>query len=160
MRLRPGFEATVGVAAGLLTAGLIGVTVADVVGRYALGAPLPGAFELTELMVAALVFSALPLTTEAGEHVSVELIDPALGDRGRALLDLLVGLVSAGALGVLAWRLGATAARLPADGGTTVTLLLPLAPLGWFAAACSALSAVAAALRGLWLFAAAEAERA
>ena len=160
MRLRRGFEATVGVAAGLLIAGLIGVTVADVVGRYALGAPLPGAFELTELMVAALVFAALPLTTEAGEHVSVELIDPALGDRGRALLDLLVGLVSAGALGLLAWRLGATAARLSADGATSATLLVPLAPLGWFAAVCSALSAVAAALRGLWLFAAAEAERA
>lgn len=160
MRLRRGFEASFGVAAAALILGLVGVTCADVVGRYLLGAPLPGAFELTELMVAALVFAALPLTTEAGEHVSVDLAEPLLGERARALGDLAVGLVSAGVLGLLAWRLGATASRMAAEGATTVTLLLPLAPLGWFAAAACAVSAIAAALRGLWLFALAEADRA
>lgn len=71
------------------------ITVIDVIGRYFFSAPLNGAFELTEVLVAALVFAALPLTTERREHVEVDLLQPlSRGPLGR-VTDLLVGLFSA-----------------------------------------------------------------
>ena len=54
---------------------LIGLTCVDVVARYAFNSPVNGAYELTELLLASLIFLALPLTTAAGEHIEVELLD-------------------------------------------------------------------------------------
>lgn len=63
---------TLGVGAALLLFSLILVTCVDVIGRYFFSAPLRGAFEITELLLAALVFTALPLTTERREHIEKE----------------------------------------------------------------------------------------
>jgi TRAP-type C4-dicarboxylate transport system permease small subunit len=57
-----------------LLLGLMAVTGLNVIGRYFLNAPLRGAFELTEVLLAALVFSALPLVGRADEHVDVDIV--------------------------------------------------------------------------------------
>ena len=132
-----------GCCAFLLT-GLVFLTVIDVVGRYILTAPLPGAFELTELMLGALVFAALPLATMTGEHVAVDALFDASPPRVRAAMAWLGGLASAAALWVIAWRLAAYSTRLANDEAATDALLVPLAPLGWFAAAMAALSGLLA----------------
>ena len=46
--------------AGILTAMMI-LTGADVVARYALNAPIKGAFEMIEILLVCLVFLAMPL---------------------------------------------------------------------------------------------------
>ena len=88
-------RAASGACAGLEWAGaaalafLVVLTVVDVVGRYALSAPAPGATELTEFGVAALVFAALPAVTWRGGHVAVDLLDrfvPPARRRWRAAL--------------------------------------------------------------------------
>ena len=48
-------QSTLGVGAALLLFSLILVTCVDVVGRYFFSAPLSGAFEITEILLAALV---------------------------------------------------------------------------------------------------------
>ena len=58
----------------ILLVALIAVTCVDVIGRYFLNTPLTGAFEMTEILLAALVFSALPMTTERRAHVEVDLL--------------------------------------------------------------------------------------
>ena len=135
-----------GCCAFLLT-GLAALTVADVVGRYVLTAPLAGAFELTELMLGALVFAALPLATMTGEHVAVDALFDASPPRVRTALAWLGGLASAAALWVIAWRLVVYSARLADDEAATDALLVPLAPLGWFAAGMAALSGLLAVAR-------------
>jgi len=130
-----------------LLMGLAGLTVADVVGRYVLTAPLPGAFELTELMLGALVFAALPLATMTDEHVAVDALFDASTPRVRTAMVWLGGVASAAALGVIAWRLAVYSTRLADDEAVTDALLVPLAPLGWFAAGMAALSGVLAVVR-------------
>ena len=130
-----------------LLMGLAVLTVVDVVGRYVLTAPLPGAFELTELMLGALVFAALPLATMTGEHVAVDALHDASPLRLRTAMVWLGGLASAAALWVIAWRLAVYSVRLGADEAVTDALLVPLAPLGWFAAGMAALSGLLAVTR-------------
>ena len=130
-----------------LLMGLVALTVVDVVGRYILTAPVPGAFELTELMLGALVFAALPLATMTGEHVVVDALHDVSPPRVRTALAWLGGLASAAALWVIAWRLVVYSARLANDEAATDALLMPLAPLGWFAAGMAALSGLLAVAR-------------
>ena len=128
----------------VLLMGLVFLTVVDVVGRYVLTAPLPGAFELTELMLGALVFAALPLATMTGEHVAVDALHDVSPPRVRTVLVWLGGLASTAALWVIAWRLAVYSTRLADDEAATDALLVPLAPLGGFAAGMAALSGLLA----------------
>jgi TRAP-type C4-dicarboxylate transport system permease small subunit len=137
---------------GGLILGLTGLTAADVILRYWFNAPVSGAFELTEIMLAALIFAALPITTDRDEHVTVDLVDALVPARAQRVLRVIGDLVSALALAVFAWRLGLQALRLMAEGTQTFSLSLPMHPLAWFAAfacALSALTALAHAVRTL-----------
>ncbi|MBC6405940.1 MAG: TRAP transporter small permease [Rhodospirillales bacterium] len=140
-------EWVLGGCCALLLAGLTAVTVVDVIGRYWFDSPLIGAFELTQLMLCGLIFSALPLTTRAGEHIEVDLLFGNLPRPLQSLFRVLSRLISAVVLAVIAWRLMQQAIRLDRDGAVTNALSLSLAPLAWFAALLAALSAILALTR-------------
>jgi TRAP-type C4-dicarboxylate transport system permease small subunit len=146
--LRPWLERTLGVFAALILFALVAVTCIDVIGRYFLNAPLRGAFEMTEVLVAALVFAALPLTTERREHVEVDLLSAAFPPRMDRIVAAGASFFSAALLATFAWRLATQATRLSQDGAVTNALGIPLAAIGWFAAASCLLSAAIAALYG------------
>ncbi|RVT81672.1 TRAP transporter small permease [Rhodobacteraceae bacterium CCMM004] len=143
-------QSTLGVGAALLLFSLILVTCVDVVGRYFFSAPLSGAFEITEILLAALVFAALPLTTERKEHIEVDLLNVVLGDKVRQVLSAFAGLFSAALLATLAWRLASHAVHAAADGATTNALGIPLAPFGYLAAFSCLVSAFIAFMRGIY----------
>ncbi|PFG64808.1 TRAP-type C4-dicarboxylate transport system permease small subunit [Thioclava sp. ES.031] len=92
------------IAAGLVT-GLILVTCVDVVGRYLFNNPLTGAYEITQVLLGALVFVAMPLTTGKGGHVEVDLLMPLLPTAVRRALGRTGGVVAALVMGYFAWRL-------------------------------------------------------
>ena len=71
---------TFGVLAAVLLFCLMALTCADVIGRYFLGTPIYGAFEMTEMLLAALIFAGLPLVTLRNDHVTVDLLDPVMPD--------------------------------------------------------------------------------
>ena len=142
-------ERSLGIVAAFLLLLLILVTCVDVVGRYFLNAPLTGAFELTEILLAALVFTALPLTTERREHVEVDLSSGFLGALPNRLLIAVSGLFSAAVLITFAWRLFTHAMKAAGDGAVTNTLEIPLAPFGFLAAAACLVSGLIAFLRGI-----------
>ena len=131
-----------GVVAALLLFGLAAMTTLDVVGRDFLGAGVPGSYELTSLLLAALIFVGLPLATERDEHVAVDLIDQFLGRRGVRVLSGLMGILSTVVLAVLAWQLAARGIRLGEDGSHTNVLRLPLAPVAWLMAGTTAFAAI------------------
>jgi TRAP-type C4-dicarboxylate transport system permease small subunit len=147
--IRPLLERSLGVGAALILFALVLITCVDVVGRYFFDRPLTGAFELTEVLLAALVFAALPLTTERREHVEVDLLTTLLGPRANQLLSAFAGLFSAALLATFAWRLATHAMRSMQDGAVTNALEIPLAPFGFLAAFSCLVSAFIAFLRGI-----------
>jgi len=141
-----GRAALAGVAGALLL-GMMGLTVVDVVGRYVFSAPVPGAYEATEVMLALAIFAGLPLVTARGEHVSVAVLAERLPARVQralaAVAEVVVALLLAGAA-VLLMRRGET---LAAYGDTTVLLRIPLAPVAFALMTLCALASLVAFAR-------------
>lgn len=136
-----------GVLASVLLFGMAAMTTADVVGRDFLGVGVPGSYELTSVLLAALIFAGLPLATERDEHVAVDLIDHVLPRRGVRILSGLMGVLSTVVLAVLAWQLWVRGVRLTADGAYTNVLRLPLAPVAYLMAATTGIAAAVQAVR-------------
>ena len=133
--------------AALLLLALVGVTAIDVVGRYLLNAPLAGAFELTELMLGALVFAALPLVSRLGGHVEVDLLVAVLPGPLTRALGAVAAALSALVLGYFAWRLVVLAADQWQEGARSVSLGVPYWPFAVFGALACLLSALFGLIR-------------
>ncbi|MGI3165703.1 TRAP transporter small permease [Pseudooceanicola sp. 200-1SW] len=130
------------VLGGILLMVLMGMTVVDVIGRYLFNAPLQGATELTELLLAATIFLGLPAVSLANEHVTVDLLTDRLPFRLQPWRLAATGLFSAVILAVVAWRIWIYAGQIGGYGGVTTSLRIPIAPLGYFCAVCAAAGAL------------------
>ena len=127
-------DLVLGIVASLILAAIALLTCTDVVFRNA-GTVIRGTVELTELMMGALIFTALPLVGFRDGHVTVELTQGVLtGMRGR-IARQLTRLLSAAVLLVIGWQLAVKADRLASAHDLTATLGLEKAPVAWFMAA-------------------------
>lgn len=133
--------------AALLVTGLVLVTCFDVVGRYLFNSPLGGAFELTQVLLGALVFAALPLTTAVGGHVEVDLFLTLMPRHVAQGLGRLGGAVTAAVLLYFAFRLVLLTEDNIAAGTRTAGLGLPLWGLGALGVVSCLASAVIALVR-------------
>ena len=120
-----------GLAAVLLFA-LMMITCADVIGRYFLGTPLVGAFEMTEIAMALLIYAVLPLVTVEDEHVTIDLLDRFLPEGWRRVQQILVKSVCAALLLLVAWAVLRKAQSVAAAGIRTDSLHIPMAPTAYF----------------------------
>ncbi|HTQ73723.1 MAG TPA: TRAP transporter small permease [Burkholderiales bacterium] len=143
----PRFDRAVAPALGLVAAALMLclmlLTCVDVVGRYFFNTPVTGGFEMTELLLAALIFAGLPLVTLRSEHIVVDLLDPVTPHwlfRAQHVLATLIGIACTG---YLAWRLGLRAEELALRGETTSQLGFRLSWLTWAMSLLMALTAAA-----------------
>ena len=131
-----------GVFGAFLLFSMMVLTFIDVWGRYIFNAPVPGGFEITELMMATLIFAGLPLVTLNDEHISVDLIDQFFP---RSLLrwrDALVGILCTVMVAVLSHRMWLKAQEQAEYGDMTAALYIPVAPVTYFMAVTSALTCV------------------
>ena len=101
-------------------------------GRYIFSAPVPGGFELTELMMATLIFAGLPLVTLEGEHITVDLADFSMSRTLQGFRDALISLVCAGMTAVLSYRMWVKALEQVDYGDQTAVLTIPVAPVTFF----------------------------
>jgi len=132
-----------GVAAAAVLFCLMTLTCVDVVGRYFFNSPVHGGFEITEMLLAALIFCGLPMVTLRGDHVTVDLLDAITPEwlfRVQHVLACLVGFV---ATCYLAWRLWLRAVSMDMAGETTAQLKLKLAYLTYSMSVLMALTALA-----------------
>jgi TRAP-type C4-dicarboxylate transport system permease small subunit len=129
------------VAATVLFA-LMVLTCADVIGRYFLSQPVYGAFEITEMLLAALIFAGLPLVTLRGEHVTVDVLDPITPEWVYRIQHVVACVLGALSTGYLAWRLWIRAMSLHAAGETTAQLKFKLSYLTYAMSILMALTAV------------------
>jgi TRAP-type C4-dicarboxylate transport system permease small subunit len=119
------------------------LTCADVIGRYFLNRPVYGAFELTETMLACLIFAALPLVTLDQGHVTVDVLDGVTPGPVLRIQHILAALIASAATGYLAWRLWVRGMNMLAAGETTAQLKLALGYLATSMAGLMALTALA-----------------
>ena len=133
-------DAALGIAASAILFCMMTLTFVDVVLRYVFNRPLRGGFEVTELMLLALIFAGLPLVTHAGEHVTMDLIDRWLGARARNALTRLMEAVSAALMFALTWFMWIKATRIAGYGDTTDVLRIAVGPFVYFMVAMILLS--------------------
>lgn len=132
-----------GTVAALILFCLMLLNCSDVFGRYFLNKPVFGAFELTEIGLAGLIFAGLPLVTLRQDHVTVDVLDAVTPDwllRGQHVIASAIGCA---ATGYLAWRLWIKAGTMLASGETTAQLKLPLGYLTYLMFALMALTSIA-----------------
>lgn len=104
---------------------LMALTCIDVTGRYLFNSPLHGGTELTEIGLAVMVFSAMPVITWRGGHIVVDLLDAFLGSKIVKALSLFAALVISSSLYVLAWRIFELGERSIRRGVVTEFLGMP-----------------------------------
>jgi TRAP-type C4-dicarboxylate transport system permease small subunit len=136
------------VAAAVVLAMML-LTTLDVAGRYLLNKPIWGAFEITEMLLAALIFAGLPLVTLRNEHITVDLFDPVTPEWLFRIQHVVACIVGAVCTGYLSWRLWIRASGMLASGETTAQLKIPL---GWLCVAMSALMAFTALALAILVF--------
>jgi TRAP-type C4-dicarboxylate transport system permease small subunit len=127
---------------------MVALTFADVIGRRLFSAPVFGANDLTEHLMAVIVFAGLPLLTAQRAHLSIDLLDAWLlrpGLRGwHKLVDMLVAAV----LALVAWEYAVAVGEARAIAEVSPALTIPRAWMYALMAATSAIAAVAALLVG------------
>jgi TRAP-type C4-dicarboxylate transport system permease small subunit len=121
-------ERVLGLAAGAALFGMMALTFADVIGRKWLDASIPGGVELTELLMLAVIFAALPLTSLRGEHVIFDLLDPLLPAGLRSAQHRIANALCAALLGGAAWLVATRALRTSDQGDITAQLEIAIAP--------------------------------
>ena len=110
---------------------LMMLTAVDVIGRYVFNKPLAGGFELTELMLAALIFCGLPLVSKRREHIVIDTFDTFMSKRVKRGLDIVADLVCFLTLAGIDYLIFGRAARVAEYGDTTSVLRFPLAPVAY-----------------------------
>lgn len=147
-----GLDKALGFLAASVLMLLMIITFFDVLGRYLFSAPLPGAFELTEIMMAMLIFAGLPLVSRANQHVTVNLIVGILSPIILHLQRLITQAIMAVILAVMAWRMWIKAEEMLEQGDETTYLLLPIAPVAFFMTLMMAVSTLIVAIQFIRIF--------
>jgi TRAP-type C4-dicarboxylate transport system permease small subunit len=119
------------------------VTASDALLRDFLGRPLPGTFETTELLLAAIIFLGFPYTSLTDGHVSVDFLTGRLGHRAQDVIITMNALICASLFGVITLQLAALAAEFLATHRTTITMRIPIAPCIILVTGAAGLSALA-----------------
>ena len=107
------------------------VTFFDVVGRYFFNAPFAFTVELTQMMMALVVFFGVGIVTHEDAHISADVVTLRLPPRWRAVSAFVMNLLSLAFLAVLVLRLWRHAEFLYGKGDTTMVWTVPLWPVAF-----------------------------
>lgn len=123
------FETVLRACTALTMLGVMIVISADVIGRYFFASPITGSYEIVQVLLGLVFFSALPLTTQSGAHVNISILDAFLHDglrRVQSLVMLLLGALIMSGICLQLWKLGESLSRNRRALGV---LEIPLAPV-------------------------------
>ena len=117
-----------GLLAGIALFGIMALTFFDVLGRKFLSNSITGSLEMTELLMVVVIFAALPLVSERGEHVAFDSLDHYLPAWALRAQSILVNLICAAVLLGLGWLMWTTGSQFLESGETTAQLKIFKAP--------------------------------
>jgi TRAP-type C4-dicarboxylate transport system permease small subunit len=121
-------ELLCGLLSGTALFAIMALTFFDVLGRKFLSNSIPGSLEVTELLMVVVIFGALPLVSERGEHVEFDSLDPYLPRWLRKAQALVVHLLCAAVLLGLGWLMWRSGGQFLESGETTAQLKILKAP--------------------------------
>jgi len=119
-----------GVLAGLALAGLMGLTVLDVVLR-AFRRPIVGTYELVALMGALAIGLALPITAWRRSHINVDFLIGAFPVKVRNGFNIATRLLGIAFFFLAGWNLFLVARNLKEVGEVSSTLQIPFYPVAY-----------------------------
>jgi len=96
------FWLNMGSAALIAVLGLI--TISDVIRRTLMGRALVGAVEITEFLMVAIVFLAIPYTQVRDEHVKIEVVTSRLRGKTKIIVKIVMLLLGACFLTIVMWQ--------------------------------------------------------
>ena len=130
------------------------VTVADALLRKLFSRPIQGTFEATELLLAVIIFFAMPYTGLTDAHAVLDLTVNRLPKRAQDAIIGLNALFCAVVLGVVAYEMGLLAAEYGRTARTSITMRIPVYPFilpavaaGWLASLGFVIQALASFAR-------------
>lgn len=122
---------------------IMAVMTLDVAGRYFVGSPIKGSYELVSMAMAATIFLGLPLCTARKEHICVDLFDDFFARPGpRFFQEVLINLLGAVTFFAMAWRLWIEGVNFARSNEATMYLKFPLAAAAYFESVLIALAAL------------------
>ena len=136
-------------AGGLLLVGVMAMTVISVIGRYAFNAPIPGDYEITELVCGVAVFAFFPYCHIRNGNIVVEFFTARLSARRNTMLDTVHNFAFTVVAGLITWRLFVGGMHKLADEETTLFLDIPI-HWGYFPALLGAGLLTAVCVWVLW----------
>lgn len=110
------------------------LTVADVFLRYVFNRPILGSYELTEFMMAILVFATIGYTMAIKGHVVVDLVFTKLPQRARDILESITSFMAFLLFAIVAWRNVLQAGTAWERNDVTAELFIPISPFILFVA--------------------------
>ncbi|MEX3008689.1 TRAP transporter small permease [Hoeflea sp. TYP-13] len=119
------------------------LTFADVVGRYLFKAPIFGAAEMIQFLLAMTIFAGLSLVNAHDDHITVELFEERIRQRIPRLHRFLIQGFSVVAMALIAWQLAEYAVEAQERNSVTVVLEWPLSIVAGAVAGFSFISLIA-----------------
>lgn len=121
---------------------MVAVNFADVMGRHLFNHPIYGIHDLTEHLMALVVFCGLPLVTIAGMHLTIDILDAFLDKPSMQWWRHIVILLMVVILLLVAWTFLQSALEAADISDVSNELRLPRGPLYLFIAISALLSAL------------------
>jgi TRAP-type transport system small permease protein len=136
-------ETLVGILGACLLFLLMGITFVDVVGRNLFNHPLIGASELTEVLLACIIFLMLPQVALKQRHIVIDLVDTVISRMVRIVFDVIAAIFSVAMFALIAWQLWVLGDKAAGYADATPSLGIPLAPVFYFVSILAALNVLA-----------------
>ena len=129
--------------------GMVLLTFTDVIGRRLFNTPVFGAHDITEHLMAVIVFSGLPLLTANRAHLSIDLFDRWLLQPQWRIWHYLVNGLIAAVLGLIAYEFAVSVQEANDMREVSQALGIPRSWMYTYLAITSGLAALAALTAGL-----------
>ncbi len=117
--------------AGVAILFMMAVTSVDVAGRYLFNTPLRGAFEMTEITMALVIFAGISLAALSRDHITVNLFESHMPTQARRWQVVAGDIVCAAVVGVMGWRILVRGTALVDSGETTLVLGVMRGYVAW-----------------------------
>ena len=139
-----GIQQAVGLLLIVLLSAIVALTFTDVIGRRLFNTPVFGANDITEHLMALIIFSGLPLLTARRGHLSIDLFDHWLLQPRWRFWHKAVDVLIAAVLGLTAWQYFLSIQEARDINEISPALTIPRAWMYTFIAFTTALAAVLA----------------
>jgi len=143
---KQGIQQAVGLLLVVMLSAIVALTFTDVVGRRLFNTPVFGANDITEHLMALIIFSGLPLLTAQRGHLSIDLFDHWLLQPKWRAWHKAVDVLIAAVLGLIAWQYFVAIQEARDINEVSPALTIPRAWMYTFISITTAIAAVLALL--------------